>query len=65
MEVLGIGSGTTEEFYSKELKGLSLGDKRLERRAFTIYRAQQSHYTTCVKRLFVEAKESRQAYDFF
>jgi hypothetical protein len=64
MEV-SLGFGTTEEFLSSGFKNLALKDKRLENRALMIFKALQSRLTTCVRRLFTEAKEARPAYDFF
>lgn len=65
MDVLGLGDGTTEDFFITEFSGLNIRDKRLRARAINIFEALQQRLTICVRRLFLDAKESRQAYDFF
>lgn len=65
MENSTIGFGTTEEFFASEFATLDLRDKRLNKRALQIFKSFQSRLTSCVKRLFVEEKDMRQAYDFF
>lgn len=62
---LTIGYGTTEEFISSEFEALELGDARLVRRAQGIFKTLQSRLTTCIRRLFLDKNEARQAYDFF
>lgn len=44
---------------------MAIRDKRLKARAICIFQALQKRLTICVRRLFLDAKESRQAYDFF
>ena len=60
-----LGTGTTEEFVHTEFSKLNLNDKRLNNRALLVYKALQMRLTSCIKRLFTDAKEMRQAYDFF
>lgn len=60
-----LGAGTTVEFISNEFSELDLNDKRLNHRAKTILQALQTKLGSCIRRLFVEASEARQAYDFF
>ena len=54
-----------EGFFLSEFESLDLHDKRLENRALKIFNALQSKLTTCIKRLFFDPKDMRQAYDFF
>ncbi len=61
----GIGFGSTSEFFSSEFSALDLRDKRLENRAITIFSALQRELTSCVRRLFKDGNDTRQAYDFF
>jgi Transposase Tn5 dimerisation domain/Transposase DNA-binding len=60
-----MGMGTAVDFFKKEFEELDLKDKRLVKRAIGIFTALQSRLTTCVRRLFSQAQEMRQAYDFF
>jgi hypothetical protein len=60
-----IGSGTTEMFVREEFKRLDLKDKRLNERAKKILMTIQTKLGSCIRRLFLDAKEARQAYDFF
>ena len=63
--MLSLGEGTSEEFFSKEMKGLSLKDKRLESRAKKILTTLQNRLGSCIRRVFIDKREARQAYDFF
>lgn len=63
--VYSLGSGTTSEFIGEEFKSLDLKDKRLNARAKTIVHTLQTKSGSCVRRLFTEFQEARQAYDFF
>lgn len=63
--VYSLGAGTTEEFVSEEFKDLNLNDKRLNQRAKEILQTLQKKLGSCIRRLFIEASEARQAYDFF
>ena len=65
MDVLGLGDGSTEEFFFAEFSILNIRDKRLTTRAIEIFEALQKRLTICVRRLFIDAKKARQAYDFF
>lgn len=60
-----LGQGTSEEFYKNEFKTLDLKDKRLNKRAMYIGEHLQKRLTSCIKRLFIDRKDMRQAYDFF
>ena len=60
-----LGTGTTEEFFREEFSTLELKDKRLVNRAIAIGVNLQKRLTSCIKRLFIDKKDMRQAYDFF
>lgn len=60
-----LGAGTTGEFIEKEFGSLDLKDKRLNQRAKTILHTLQTKLGSCIRRLFSEFQEARQAYDFF
>lgn len=60
-----LGSGTTSEFIEQEFESLDLKDKRLNQRAKTILHTLQTKLGSCIRRLFNEFQEARQAYDFF
>lgn len=60
-----LGCGTTHEFIGEEFNSLNLGDKRLTNRAKGILHTLQIRLGSCIRRLFTEPKEARQAYDFF
>ena len=60
-----MGSGTTAEFIANEFSSLSLKDKRLNKRAGSILSTLQRKLGSCIRRLFTDAQEARQAYDFF
>ena len=62
---LSLGSGTSVEFFGKELERLDLKDKRLNERAKKIFVTLQSKLGSCIRRLFISPQEARQAYDFF
>lgn len=63
--VYSLGSGTTNEFIAEEFKSLDLKDKRLNQRAKGILHTLQTRLGSCIRRLFTEPQEARQAYDFF
>jgi hypothetical protein len=63
--MLSLGDGTTAEFFSREMKELCLKDKRLEARAMKILERLQNRLGSCIRRVFIDQKEARQAYDFF
>ncbi len=60
-----LGTGTTEEFFWKEFSTSELKDKRLVNRAIAIGVNLQKRHTSCIKRLCIDKKDMRQAYDFF
>lgn len=60
-----LGSGTTHEFIEEEFKGLDFKDKRLNKRIKQILSTLQTKLGSCIRRLFTESTEARQAYDFF
>jgi len=60
-----LGSGTTHEFIREEFNSLNLSDKRLTQRAKSILHTLQTKLGSCIRRLFTEPTEARQAYDFF
>ncbi|WP_133133909.1 transposase DNA-binding-containing protein [Legionella sp. W10-070] len=60
-----LGTGTTETFFRDEFSTLELKDKRLVRRAIQVGVCLQKRLTSCIKRLFIDKKDMRQAYDFF
>lgn len=62
---IGLGSGTTSEFFETEFSTLNLGDKRLNSRAKKLLCTMQRKLTTCVKRMHDCQKDMRQTYDFF
>jgi len=61
----GLGVGSIEEFAAQEFATLNLNDKRLNRRAREIFKSMQCRLTSTVRRLCIEPKAARQAYDFF
>lgn len=62
---ISLGCGTTHEFIREEFNSLNLGDKRLTQRAESILHTLQTRLGSCIRRLFIEPTEARQAYDFF
>lgn len=62
---MNLGTGTTEEFISKEFALLDLKDKRLNNRAKKILELLQKNLTSCVRRMSTDSKDIRQTYDFF
>ena len=60
-----LGIGTTGEFIEQEFSSLNLNDKRLNQRAKTILHTLQTKLGSCIRRLFSDFQEARQAYDFF
>lgn len=65
MDLLQLGSGSAPKFFEKEFEELNLRDKRLNKRALNILQAMQNNLTSCIRRLFSQPKDARQAYDFF
>lgn len=62
---IALGSGTSVEFFSEEFNALNLKDKRLNERAKKVFVTLQNKLGSCIRRLFIDSKEARQAYDFF
>ena len=62
---ISLGMGTSAEFFAKEFSSLNVKDKRLNRRAEKIFVELQSKLSSCVRRIFTDANDARQAYDFF
>lgn len=60
-----LGLGTTKEFIEHEFNELDLKDKRLNERAKQILYRLQTKLGSCIRRVFTETNEARQAYDFF
>lgn len=60
-----LGYGHAKDFFALEFQDLTFKDKRLFKRAQIIFEALQTTLTTCVRRLFLDKNEARQAYDFF
>ena len=60
-----IGSGTTAEFIANKFNSLALKDERLNKRAQHILTTLQRGLDSCIRRLFIDSREARQAYDFF
>lgn len=60
-----LGSGTSVEFFSEEFNALNLKDKRLNERAKKVFVTLQNKLGSCIRRLFIDSKDARQAYDFF
>lgn len=63
--MLSLGEGTSIEFFSEEMSSLHLKDKRLNERAKKILATLQNRLGSCIRRIFIDKKEARQAYDFF
>lgn len=63
--IYSLGAGTTTEFVTEEFNELNLNDKRLNHRAQNILQTLQKRLGSCIRRVFIEASEARQAYDFF
>ncbi len=54
-----------KNFFFDEYRSLDLFDKRLDERARKIFVQLQNKLGSCVRRVFVDPKDARQAYDFF
>lgn len=65
MSTYSLGSGTTSDFVNKEYAGLDLKDARLNKRAKQILQVLQKKLGSCIRRVFTNEQEARQAYDFF
>ena len=60
-----LGSGSSIEFFTEEMSSLCLRDKRLNARAKRLLVGLQSQLGSCIRRVFTNKNEARQAYDFF
>ena len=60
-----LGSGTTSDFVDREYARLDLKDSRLNKRAKEILKVLQTRLGSCIRRVFTDKQEARQAYDFF
>lgn len=60
-----LGCGTSEEFFEREFADLDLNDQRLNKRCKKIIEKLHTETGSCIRRIFLEPKEARQAYDFF
>jgi Transposase DNA-binding len=65
MMILSLGCGTNKEFVEAEFQELDLNDKRLNKRAKTILGTLGEKLSSCIRRIFIDPKEARQAYDLF
>lgn len=65
MNTYSLGSGTTSDFVNREYAKLDLKDSRLNKRAKQILKVLQSKLGSCIRRVFTDKQEARQAYDFF
>lgn len=65
MEGCSLGAGSASDFVAREYEKLDLNDSRLNKRAKRILGRLQEKHGSCIRRVFIEAKEARQAYDFF
>lgn len=65
MEVVSLGHRATHDFFISEFKNLDLRDARLNKRALFIFETMHMRPTTCIRRLFHDNKNARQAYDFY
>jgi hypothetical protein len=65
MNTYSLGMGTTSEFVDREYAKVNLKDARLNKRAKDILKVLQNKLGSCIRRVFTNAQEARQAYDFF
>lgn len=65
MNKYSLGSGTTSDFVDREYAQLDLKDTRLNKRAKEILKVLQTKLGSCIRRVFTDKHEARQAYDFF
>lgn len=65
MSTYSLGSGTTSDFVDEEYANLDLKDARLNNRAKQILKVLQTKLGSCIRRVFTNEQEARQAYDFF
>ena len=65
MNAYSLGSGTTNDFVNREYAKVDLKDARLNKRAREILEVLQKKLGSCIRRVFTNKQEARQAYDFF
>lgn len=65
MSSYNLGTGTTSDFVDREFARLDLKDSRLNKRAKEILKILQTRLGSCIRRVFTDKQEARQAYDFF
>lgn len=65
MSTYNLGSGTTCDFVDREYATIDLNDARLNKRAKDILQVLQTKLGSCIRRVFTDKREARQAYDFF
>lgn len=65
MNTYSLGSGTTSDFVNREYAKIDLKDARLNKRAKEILKMLQTKLGSCIRRVFTNKQEARQAYDFF
>jgi hypothetical protein len=65
MTTYSLGSGTTSDFVNREYAKVDLKDARLNKRAKEILKMLQTKLGSCIRRVFTNEQEARQAYDFF
>lgn len=65
MSTYSLGSGTTADFVTREYANVDLKDARLNKRAKEILKVLQKKLGSCIRRVFTNEQEARQAYDFF
>ena len=65
MRISNLGSGTTCDFVNREYANIDLKDARLNKRAKDILKVLQTKLGSCIRRVFTDQREARQAYDFF
>jgi hypothetical protein len=62
---LGLGEGSNKLFFESEFESLVLKDQRLKPKALKIFTALMAKFTICIKNLFDNPQDQRQAYDSF
>ena len=65
MTTYSLGAGTISDFVCREYAEVDLKDTRLNKRAKEILETLQKKLGSCIRRVFTDRQEARQAYDFF
>lgn len=65
MSIYSLGSGAASDFVSREYAQIDLKDTRLNKRAKDILTTLQKKQGSCIRRVFTNQHDARQAYDFF